>query len=106
MPWGAIVRSPVFVDVLDAELCRIARVQVRCIKVWRQSSDEPWFDELCRAAFRHKQVAYPHYWKSFQTADNKALFRQSKREANASYANTYARYKAKCREKLDSGSSA
>ena len=44
MPWFAIVRSPVMVDVIETELGRIIRVRVSRIKVTRGSSDEPWFD--------------------------------------------------------------
>ena len=46
------------VDVLDAELSRIIEVRVPSVKVRRLSGDEPWFDELCRAAFRRKQAVY------------------------------------------------
>ena len=53
MSWGAIVRSPVMVDVLDAVLGRIVRVRVPRIEGRRRSGDEPWFGELCRTAFRH-----------------------------------------------------
>ena len=41
MPWGAIVRSPVMVDVLDVKLGRIVRDHVPRIEVRRRSGDEP-----------------------------------------------------------------
>ena len=39
MPWGVIVRSPVMVDVLNAELDRIIEVKAPSIKVRRRSGD-------------------------------------------------------------------
>ena len=53
MPWGVIVRSPVMVVVLVAELGRIVIVRVPSIKVRMRSGDDPWFDELCSTAFLH-----------------------------------------------------
>ena len=41
---GAIVQSPVMVDVLDEELGRIIEVGVPSVKVRRLSGDEPWFN--------------------------------------------------------------
>ena len=59
---GDVVRSPVMADLLDAELGRIIEFTVPSIKVKRRSCDEPWFDELCKIAFRRKQAAY-HRWR-------------------------------------------
>ena len=67
------------------------------------SGTEPWLDELCRAAFLRKQSAY-HRWTSLRIPANR-FFRESKREANACYANALARYNARYREKLASASS-
>ena len=103
MPWAVIVRSPVMVDVLDAELDRIVRVRDLRIKVRRRSWDEPWFDELCRAAFWRKQAAY-HRWRSLRIPDILVLFGESQREAYACY-NASTRYYAKCKGKLTSASS-
>ena len=89
MPWEAIVRSPIMVDVLDAELGRIIEVKVPSIKVRRYSGDEPWLDELCRAAFRSKKAAY-HRWWSVRTPARRVLFRESQRESHACHANTRA----------------
>ena len=96
MNYGAIFCSPVMVDVLNTELGRIIEVRVPSVKVRRRSCDEPWFDELCRAAFRRKQAAH-HRWMSLRTPASWVLFRESQREANACYANACARYNARCR---------
>ena len=63
MPWGAIACSPVMVDILDAVLVRIIDVRIPRIEVRMHSGDDPWFDELRRAVFQHKQAAY-HRWRS------------------------------------------
>ena len=90
MPWGAIVRSAVMVDVLDAELGRIIEVRVPSIKVRKRSGDEPWFDELCRAAFRRKQAAY-HRWRSLRIPVIWVQFEEYQREANACCMNAGAK---------------
>ena len=66
MPWNAIVRRPVMVEVLDAELGKIIEDMVLSVKDRRRFCDETWFDELCGAAFQPKQAVY-HRWRSFRT---------------------------------------
>ena len=88
MHWGVIVGSSVMLVVLDAEVSRIIRVRVPSIKGRRLTGDEPWFDHLSRDAFRRKPAAC-HRWKSLRTPANSVLFRESQREANASYANAH-----------------
>ena len=76
MPWGAIVRSPVMVGVLVAELGRIIEDRVLSVKVRRGSSNEPWFYDLCSNTFRKKQAAY-HSWRSSRTPASLFLFGES-----------------------------
>ena len=56
MHWCAIVRSPVTVDVLEADLCGIIGVKVSSIEDRRQPGDKLWFYEFCKAPFRRKQA--------------------------------------------------